>query len=78
MADIRKKFWIIGVRTLSKLVGKMCVICRKWRGSSLEQRMADLPSFRWTPGYPFESTIDYFGPSGHRGRRNAYGAFFHV
>ena len=81
MAEVRKKFWIIGVRTLSKVVGKTCVICRKWRGTSLEQRMADLPSFRVTPGYPFENTaIDYFGPFdiryGHRGRRKSYGAVF--
>ena len=63
MAEFRKKYWIVGVRTLAKLLVEMYVICRKWRGSSLDQKMADLPSFRLTPGYPFESTaIDYFGP----------------
>ena len=81
MAEVRKKFWIIGLRSLAKAVGKICVSCRKWRGKSLDQKMADLPSFRLKPGYPFENTaIDYFGPIcvkyGYRGRKKAYGAVF--
>ena len=81
MAEVRKKFWIIGLRSLAKAVGKNCVSCRKWRGKSLDQKMADLPSFRLKPGYPFENTaIDYFGPIcvkyGYRGRKKAYGAVF--
>ena len=47
----------------------------------MEQKMADLPSFRLCVGLPFENTaVDYFGPFvtkyGGRGRKKAYGAVF--
>ena len=62
MAEVRKRFWIVGLRTLVKGIGSKCVICRKWRGSALEQKMANLPSFHLNASSPFENTsIDYFG-----------------
>ena len=81
MAEVRKRFWIVGLRTLAKSIGSKCVVCRRWRGSSMEQKMADLPSFRLTPSSPFEnSAIDYFGPFkmkyGHRSYSKAYGVIF--
>ena len=61
MAEVRKKFWIIGIRYLSKLIGRNCIICRWRRGRAMEQMMSNLPSFRLIPGHPFESTaIDKF------------------
>ena len=63
MAEVRKQFWITGVRCLAKLVGKNCITCRRWRGMALEQRMANLPLLRLNTGSPFENTaVDYFGP----------------
>ena len=81
MAECRKIFWIIGLRKLAKSIGLRCVICRWWRKLPFDQFMADLPSFRITPGYPFEnSSVDYFGPIsirfGRRGRSKGYGAIF--
>ena len=47
----------------------------------IDQKMADLPSFRLCVGLPFENTaVDYFGPFetkyGGRGKRKSYGAVF--
>ncbi len=55
--------WIIGARAaVTKLVMK-CVTCHKLRGSTHEQKMADLPHDRLEPASPFIcSTVDYFGP----------------
>ena len=62
MAEVRKRFWIVGVRGLAKSIGNRCVTCRRWRGAAMEQRMADLPSLRVNATCPFENTaIDYFG-----------------
>ena len=81
MAEVRKRFWIVGVRGLAKSIGKRCVTCRRWRGVAMEQRMADLPSLRVNATCPFENTaIDYFGmfdmKYGYRGRTKAYGVVF--
>ena len=81
MAEVRKRFWIIGLRSIAKSIGMKCTICRRWRGSALEQRMANLPSFRLNASCPFENTaIDYFGPFsmryGYRSRTKAYGVVF--
>ena len=81
MAEVRKRFWIVGLRSLAKGLGRKCVVCRRWRGSAMEQKMANLPSFRLNASYPFENTsIDYFGPFamkyGHRSRTKAYGVVF--
>ena len=68
MAEVRKTYWIIGVRQISKKIGVKCVTCRRWRRAPMEQKMADLPS------------VDYFRPFetkyGGRGRKKAYGAVF--
>ena len=82
MAEVRKKFWIVGLRYIAKSIGKECIVCRRWRRSALEQKMANLPSFRLdVNSRPFENTsIDYFGPLsmkyGHRSRTKAFGVIF--
>lgn len=81
MAEVRKTYWILGLRQIAKGVGFKCVVCRRWRSRNIEQRMADLPSLRLCVGLPFENTaVDYFGPFetryGGRARKNAYGAVF--
>ena len=81
IAEVRKRYWIIGLRSMAKRIGRKCVLCRKWRGVAMEQFMRDLPECRTSPGIPFETTaVDYFGPFhikyGYRGKKKVYGAIF--
>nr|XP_017209156.1 uncharacterized protein LOC101887079 [Danio rerio] len=62
--EIRSRgFWITGVnRTVASFV-RQCVRCRKLRGPTEEQKMANLPSERIEPSPPFTySGMDVFGP----------------
>ena len=62
VAEVRKSSWVIGISVMAKSIGSKCTTCRRWRGKSWEQMMADLPNFRITPGIPFENiAVDYFG-----------------
>ena len=56
-------FHIINGRSVvSHLVAK-CITCRKLRGRTQDQKMADLPAERITPAPPFTYTgMDVFGP----------------
>ena len=81
MVEVRKTYWIIGVRQIAKRIGVKCVVCQRWRRLAVEQKMAELPSFRLCVGFPFENTaVDYFGPFetkyGGRGKKKSYGAVF--
>ena len=56
-------YWIVGVRRVIASLIHGCVTCRRLRGKSEEQQMANLPVDRLTPGPPFTSIgIDAFGP----------------
>ncbi|XP_063437322.1 uncharacterized protein LOC134718616 [Mytilus trossulus] len=56
-------FWIIGCSTAVSKYLATCVICRKHRSNTQEQKMADLPSDRLDPVPPFTySGVDLFGP----------------
>ena len=56
-------FWIISGHSATTKLIKNCVVCKKARGSTLVQQMADLPKDRTEPGPPFTSVgIDVFGP----------------
>ena len=46
MAEVQKKYWIIGCRKIAKRIGYNCVTCRYWRGKSIEQIMSPLPDCR--------------------------------
>lgn len=63
--------WIIGARAaVTKLVMK-CVTCHKLRGSTCEQKMANLPEDTHEPAPPFTySAVDYFGPFYIKDRRS--------
>ena len=37
IAEVKKKYWIIGLRTISRRIGRNCITCRRWRGMALEQ-----------------------------------------
>lgn len=56
-------FWIVGAKRLISSYILGCVNCRRLRGKTHFQQMADLPSDRVTPAPPFSSVgIDMFGP----------------
>ncbi|KAK3100574.1 hypothetical protein FSP39_022032 [Pinctada imbricata] len=56
-------FWILGAKKLISSVIFHCVTCRKLRRKPQEQKMADLPMDRLTPGPPFTNVgVDVFGP----------------
>ena len=63
MAQIRTKFWIIGLNSAVRQYICRCVGCRRERKPVNEQKMADLPVDRMTPAPPFTYTgVDFFGP----------------
>ncbi|KAK3107024.1 hypothetical protein FSP39_005438 [Pinctada imbricata] len=56
-------YWILGAKRLVSSLIFTCVPCRKLRGKVREQKMADLPKDRLTPGPPFSAVgVDMFGP----------------
>ena len=64
IAQVRKKYYVIGLSSLSYKITKNCLICRKILAQPSEQRMADLPTDRLQPDLPpFTNTgTDCFGP----------------
>ena len=56
-------FWITGGHGVVSKVVSSCVTCKKLRGTSLKQHMADLPSDRTETPPPFTNVgCDVFGP----------------
>ena len=56
-------YWILRGKKLISSIIYTCVVCRKLRRKPQEQKMADLPLDRLTPGPPFSSVgLDVFGP----------------
>ena len=81
VAELRRKYWIIGVRGLVKRVLRKCIICKRQDARPCEQQMGDLPPDTVTPGgLAFMSVgVDYFGPIAvkrGRGREKRYGCLF--
>jgi len=73
-------YWIInGNAAVQHFISK-CVSCRYLRGSTGEQKMANLPKSRLEPAPPFTyCAVDYFGPwHVKEGRKEVkrYGALF--
>ncbi|XP_013381171.1 uncharacterized protein LOC106152206 [Lingula anatina] len=64
LSNIRRKFWIVGCRSIVKKVGKRCVVCKRLYSSPMIQKMADLPDVRCqSGGPPFDVVgVDLFGP----------------
>jgi hypothetical protein len=81
LSSVMSKYWVIGASKIIRDVIDRCVTCSKIRQTTVQQRMADLPKDRVTPGtIPFASVgCDYFG-SFHvkrgRGRVKRYGCIF--
>ncbi|XP_052220381.1 uncharacterized protein LOC127837378 [Dreissena polymorpha] len=56
-------YWIVGVKRLVSSIIYQCVTCRRLRGNLVNQRIANLPEDRLTPGPPFTYVgVDTFGP----------------
>ena len=46
---LRQRYWILGARTSIKGIVSKCVICRKYKASPAEQKMADIPEEHLKP-----------------------------
>ena len=81
LALVRERFWIPRGRPLVKKVLQKCTVCKRLRGPTEIQKMADLPSERLTPHKPaFQSVgVDCFGPfqvKRGRSQEKRYGCLF--
>ncbi|XP_058828427.1 uncharacterized protein LOC131688257 [Topomyia yanbarensis] len=63
MAAVRSKFWPTRLRNLARTVTHRCLNCFRCKPNLSEQIMADLPSVRVSPTFPFLNTgVDFCGP----------------
>ena len=73
-------YWVISLNSLVKSLIRGCVTCQALRGSTLGQKMADLPADRAECSPPFTYVgVDIFGPFLVKNRRamiKRYGAIF--
>ncbi|XP_013402959.1 uncharacterized protein LOC106168462 [Lingula anatina] len=81
LAETPQRYWILKGRKLVKVIVSQCIPCRKSRGKTEVQLMADLPKERVTPYEPPFTCVgvDYFGPFNvKRGRSEVkrYGCIF--
>ena len=80
LAKLRERYWIIKANSAVRQLISSCVMCRRIKSTSQDQKMADLPEDRLTPAPPFTYVgVDYFGPyvtKEGRKERKRYGALF--
>ena len=81
LSEIRASgYWILSGRSLVAAHVQKCVMCKKLRGKTQLQKMADLPEDRLEPSPPFTySAVDLFGPfyvKEGRSERKRWGAMF--
>ncbi|XP_076664979.1 uncharacterized protein LOC143367238 [Andrena cerasifolii] len=63
LATLRQHYWIPQGRQRVKAILHRCVTCARWRSSTGQQLMGDLPAVRVTPTRPFLHVgVDYAGP----------------
>ena len=61
--ELRSRYWIINANSVVRHFISKCVECRHLRGTTGEQKMADLPEERITSAPPFTYCgVDLFGP----------------
>lgn len=46
VAEIRQKYWVIGLRDMAKFLVGSCIACRKMRRRRCQQLLGQLPSYR--------------------------------
>ena len=81
LARVREKYWILGATKIIKGIINKCVVCRKYKAKTCDQKMASLPAERVSSCNPPFSHVgmDYFGPiEVKRGRTTMkrYGVIF--
>ena len=81
ISQLRKKYWIIGAREVTRKILRNCVTCKRYDSKPLTQIMAELPKDRVRPeNPPFTNIgIDYFDPffvKRGRGTEKRYGCLF--
>ena len=60
---IRQRYWILQGRQRVKVIIHRCTTCIRWRFTTGQQLMGDLPAARVTPARPFLHVgVDYAGP----------------
>ena len=57
VAELRRKYWIVGARGLVRQVLRRCVVCKRRDARPCEQQMGDLPADRVTPGGPAFTSV---------------------
>ena len=64
LSILRQKYWIVKARALVRKCLNGCFDCKRRQSPVGEQRMADLPECRVTPGQPpfIFIGVDCFGP----------------
>lgn len=63
LASVRGRFWVVAGNAAVRGVISKCVTCRRLRGQTSVQKMADLPETRTSTEAPFTYTgTDLFGP----------------
>ena len=78
---IRERFWMVNARASVRRIISECFKCRRHLQQPMQQKMADLPQSRITPGEPPFTYVgvDYFGPfyvKRARSRVKRYGVIF--
>lgn len=78
---VRERYWIPKARPMVNKVLRECVTCKRLKGRTCSQRMANLPNDRVNPGNPpFTDTgVDCFGPflvKRGRSQEKRYGCLF--
>ncbi|XP_021964268.1 uncharacterized protein LOC110859615 [Folsomia candida] len=63
LSYLQQRYWIVRGKDAVRRIIRKCVICTRNRAETMQQMMADLPSFRVTPSHTFQKCgIDYAGP----------------
>lgn len=63
LSNIRQTYWPLGGRNLSKSITKGCIKCFRFKASSVQPIMGQLPESRTTLEFPFlHCSVDYAGP----------------
>ena len=81
LSFVRRQYWILQGRALTRKILRNCINCRKQNEAVMQQFIADLPRERLTPYEPpFTYTgIDFFGPflvKRGRSTEKVYGCIF--
>lgn len=63
LSYLQQKYWIVRGKDAIRKVIRNCIVCTRLRAETMEQMMANLPSFRINPAPPFKNCgVDYAGP----------------